>query len=305
MNTNLTPKDYYNLALDYIFQGLDDKDYKRLKSGVIKKKDGNFTYEIYSRSSTNNYICHNTKSASVSLLDLIASIHTKEQSNLYQLRFCGAISQNAHREILKDYLCVDYEMLDKLIDDINHHFIKVTKILKDNPSNFIKSTNHEPIITADDYRYRIYFNENFFKIFGTADDVALFNKKKALFEQPINQAKTLCEQWIYFYTHNIAVTKKYAYSISQLYQCLDVIYDVFCDKHKTEPYYNFELKKYMYQYIKNRQITELELWILVTKFLEMTYLSEQEIKMVCDKLAQSTDLDNKSAESLFESLQEF
>ena len=139
INKELKVRDFFQLAVDYIFERLQDSGYKRLKSGDIKKKDGDLTYAITWQNSRYNYISHEEQSCSLRIIHLQASVENKSGDRLYSFSYGEPQSYVANLELFKEYLELNYELLDSIIRNINEIFIPATKLLKENPQTLMKN----------------------------------------------------------------------------------------------------------------------------------------------------------------------
>ncbi len=283
INYELKVRDYFQQAVDYVFERLNDMGYKRLKSGDIKKKEGDLTYEIIWVNDRYNYIDHENQSCGLRILSLSAKIVHKSEGWLYAFNFCEPRAlQAANFELFKSYLSLDYVILDNIIRDINEVFIPNTKLFKKNPQTLMKQLDYEPQTLANDYRYREILTDSLFKLFGTDIDKALFEHKKAIFASFENKAKRHCEEYLYYCLHinpnALDMSKADKYSTEDLLKILPIILEnIKKDKH-------YEYYAQVCQYIQNRESTHQELFILTAYFARISEMETRVNKAIQQQL---------------------
>lgn len=267
-NAELKVKEYFQLAVDYVFERLNDTGYKRLKSGEIKKKEGDLTYEITWGNSRYNYIDHENQSCSLRIIGLHATIVHKIDDWLYRFSFCSSPnSYISDFQLFKNFLELDFDILDKIIKDINEIFIPATKLLKENPQNLMQQLDYEPEIFAYDYHYRIFLSDAFFERYGTAEDKQKFLQRKTHHQSFEGRAKRDCEAVLYLCLHHhnrYDMTQADKYSKEQLHEILSITLSCV----KKGKFYDY--LAHCYEYIKNRQSTHPELFILTAYFVVVT-----------------------------------
>lgn len=267
-NAELKVKEYFQQAVDYVFERLNDTGYKRLKSGEIKKKEGDLTYEITWGNSRYNYIDHENQSCSLRIIGLHATIVHKIDDWLYRFSFCSSPnSYISDFQLFKNFLELDFDILDKIIEDINEIFIPATKLLKENPQTLMQQLDYEPETFAYDYHYRIFLSDAFFERYGTAEDKQKFLQRKTHHQSFEGRAKRDCEAVLYLCLHHhnsYDMTQADKYSPENLLKILPIVLE---NIKKDEHYEYFEK---MCQYIENRQSTHPELFILTAYFTSMS-----------------------------------
>lgn len=282
INYELKVRDYFQQAVDYVFERLNDTGYKRLKSGDIKKKEGDLTYQITWQNSRYNYISHEDQSCSLRIISLHASIIHKSGDWLYSFSFGAPKSYVCNFQLFKKYLELDFELLDCIIKDINEIFIPATQLLRDNPKALMESLGYEPETAATDYHYRILLSDTLFEIFGTDEDRQLFNQKKSAFESYKGRAWRESEEYLYLCLHinpnALDMSKADKYSTEDLLKILPIILEnIKKDKH-------YEYYAQVCQYIQNRESTHQELFILTAYFARISEMETRVNKAIQQQL---------------------
>lgn len=281
MNTTLKLDDYYHQAMDYILENLNDIAYKKLKNGTLKKKSGDLTFEIITQKDRNNFLSHQEKVGSLSILHFSANIYDKKKNLLYQFSFGEPKSYVPRFELFKNYSELDYSLLDRIIADLNQHFIPATQKLQENPQMFLQTTDYQSEIVAEDYRYRIWILPELYENFATAEQTKLYEEKKIIFQMLENELKRDIEEYLFLISKRqrdyFLLENADKYSREQLLQVLLIAYKL------TENHKNKERNIIRYDYIKNRQSTHEELFILVIYFIKMSGLEQKITKQIYDE----------------------
>lgn len=282
MSTVLKLDDYYHQAMDYILENLNDIAYKKLKNGTLKKKSGDLTFEIITQKDRNNFLSHQEKVGSLTILHFSANIYDKKKNLLYQFSFGEPKSYVPRFELFKSYLELDYLLLDRIIADLNQHFIKATHLLEKNPQIFLQNTDYQSEIVAEDYHYRIWILPELYENFATAEQTKLYEEKKIVFQMLENKLKRDVEEYLYLVSKQnrdyFLLENANKYSQEQLLQILSIAHKI-AENHK-----NKERNAIRYEYIKNRPYMHEELFILVFYFLKMTNLEEKITKQIYDEM---------------------
>ncbi|MFK8268256.1 hypothetical protein [Capnocytophaga cynodegmi] len=282
MSTVLKLDDYYHQAMDYILENLNDIAYKKLKNGTLKKKSGDLTFEIITQKDRNNFLSHQEKVGSLTILHFSANIYDKKKNLLYQFSFGEPKSYVPRFELFKSYLELDYLLLDRIIADLNQHFIKATHLLEKNPQIFLQNTDYQSEIVAEDYHYRIWILPELYENFATVEQLKLYEEKKSVFQMLENKLKRDVEEYLYLVSKQnrdyFLLENANKYSQEQLLQILSIAHKI-AENHK-----NKERNAIRYEYIKNRPYMHEELFILVFYFLKMTNLEEKITKQIYDEM---------------------
>lgn len=282
MSTVLKLDDYYHQAMDYILENLNDIAYKKLKNGTLKKKSGDLTFEIITQKDRNNFLSHQEKVGSLTILHFSANIYDKKKNLLYQFSFGEPKSYVPRFELFKSYLELDYLLLDRIIADLNQHFIKATHLLEKNPQIFLQNTDYQSEIVAEDYHYRIWILPELYENFATVEQLKLYEEKKSVFQMLENKLKRDVEEYLYLVSKQnrdyFLLENANKYSQEQLLQILSIAHKM-AENHK-----NKERNAIRYEYIKNRPYMHEELFILVFYFLKMTNLEEKITKQIYDEM---------------------
>lgn len=282
MSTVLKLDDYYHQAMDYILENLNDIAYKKLKNGTLKKKSGDLTFEIITQKDRNNFLSHQEKVGSLTILHFSANIYDKKKNLLYQFSFGEPQSYVPRFELFKSYLELDYLLLDRIIADLNQHFIKATHLLEKNPQIFLQNTDYQSEIVAEDYHYRIWILPELYENFATVEQLKLYEEKKSVFQMLENKLKRDVEEYLYLVSKQnrdyFLLENANKYSQEQLLQILSIAHKI-AENHK-----NKERNAIRYEYIKNRPYMHEELFILVFYFLKMTNLEEKITKQIYDEM---------------------
>ncbi|WP_212897941.1 hypothetical protein [Capnocytophaga cynodegmi] len=282
MNTILKLDDYYHQAMDYILENLNDIAYKKLKNGTLKKKSGDLTFEIITQKDRNNFLSHQEKVGSLSILHFSANIYDKKKNLLYQFSFGEPKSYVPRFELFKNYSELDYSLLDRIIADLNQHFIPATQKLQENPQMFLQNTDYQSEIVAEDYHYRIWILPELYENFATVEQLKLYEENKSVFQMLENKLKRDVEEYLYLVSKQnrdyFLLENANKYSQEQLLQILSIAHKI-AENHK-----NKERNAIRYEYIKNRPYMHEELFILVFYFLKMTNLEEKITKQIYDEM---------------------
>lgn len=282
MSTVLKLDDYYHQAMDYILENLNDIAYKKLKNGTLKKKSGDLTFEIITQKDRNNFLSHQEKVGSLTILHFSANIYDKKKNLLYQFSFGEPKSYVPRFKLFKSYLELDYLLLDRIIADLNQHFIKATHLLEKNPQIFLQNTDYQSEIVAEDYHYRIWILPELYENFATVEQLKLYEEKKSVFQMLENKLKRDVEEYLYLVSKQnrdyFLLENANKYSQEQLLQILSIAHKM-AENHK-----NKERNAIRYEYIKNRPYMHEELFILVFYFLKMTNLEEKITKQIYDEM---------------------
>lgn len=282
MSTVLKLDDYYHQAMDYILENLNDIAYKKLKNGTLKKKSGDLTFEIITQKDRNNFLSHQEKVGSLTILHFSANIYDKKKNLLYQFSFGEPKSYVPRFELFKSYLELDYLLLDRIIADLNQHFIKATHLLEKNPQIFLQNTDYQSEIVAEDYHYRIWILPELYENFATVEQLKLYEEKKSVFQMLENKLKRDVEEYLYLVSKQnrdyFLLENANKYSQEQLLQILSIAHKI-AENHK-----NKERNAIRYEYIKNRPYMHEELFILVFYFLKVTNLEEKITKQIYDEM---------------------
>ncbi|MFK8297206.1 hypothetical protein ACI76O_02305 [Capnocytophaga cynodegmi] len=282
MSTVLKLDDYYHQAMDYILENLNDIAYKKLKNGTLKKKSGDLTFEIITQKDRNNFLSHQEKVGSLTILHFSANIYDKKKNLLYQFSFGEPKSYVPRFKLFKSYLELDYLLLDRIIADLNQHFIKATHLLEKNPQIFLQNTDYQSEIVAEDYHYRIWILPELYENFATVEQLKLYEENKSVFQMLENKLKRDVEEYLYLVSKQnrdyFLLENANKYSQEQLLQILSIAHKM-AENHK-----NKERNAIRYEYIKNRPYMHEELFILVFYFLKMTNLEEKITKQIYDEM---------------------
>lgn len=282
MSTVLKLDDYYHQAMDYILENLNDIAYKKLKNGTLKKKSGDLTFEIITQKDRNNFLSHQEKVGSLSILHFSANIYDKKKNLLYQFSFGEPKSYVPRFELFKNYSELDYSLLDRIIADLNQHFIPATQKLQENPQMFLQNTDYQSEIVAEDYHYRIWILPELYENFATVEQLKLYEENKSVFQMLENKLKRDVEEYLYLVSKQnrdyFLLENANKYSQEQLLQILSIAHKI-AENHK-----NKERNAIRYEYIKNRPYMHEELFILVFYFLKMTHLEEKITKQIYDEM---------------------
>lgn len=282
MSTVLKLDDYYHQAMDYILENLNDIAYKKLKNGTLKKKSGDLTFEIITQKDRNNFLSHQEKVGSLTILHFSANIYDKKKNLLYQFSFGEPKSYVPRFELFKNYSELDYSLLDRIIADLNQHFIPATQKLQENPQMFLQNTDYQSEIVAEDYHYRIWILPELYENFATVEQLKLYEENKSVFQMLENKLKRDVEEYLYLVSKQnrdyFLLENANKYSQEQLLQILSIAHKI-AENHK-----NKERNAIRYEYIKNRPYMHEELFILVFYFLKMTNLEEKITKQIYDEM---------------------
>ena len=80
----------------------------------------------------------------------------KTKFNYINILFTEPQSRAIHFLFYIKQKTLNFEMLDRMVKDLNNHFIETMHLLQENPKVLFENTNYQPEIYSEDYCYRIY-----------------------------------------------------------------------------------------------------------------------------------------------------
>lgn len=252
----MSQNDYFQNAIEYILKNLNETGFKMLKNGTIKKKVGDLSLEIITQRSRNNPNV---------LLHLSASIFNKNKVQLYQLLFTVPQSRAIYIPFYIKQKTLNFEALDRIIKDLNDHFVEPTHLLHENPKELFKNTNYQPEIRSEDYRYRIYLSKSLYEHFATEEELKLFEENYIEYKSLENEIKRDTEEYLYYISNivpnDFLLKNAKKYSNEKLLEILLFAYHFAKEENDHD---RFAIR---YEYIKNRKSTNEELFVLVFYFI--------------------------------------
>lgn len=261
----MSRNDYFQQAMEYIMSNLNDTGFKLFKKGIIKKKSGDLSFEIIAQRNSNNPNV---------LRYLSASVFDKNKVQLYQLLFTEPQSRAIYFHFYIKQKRLNFELLDRIVKDLNNYFVEIIHLLQENPKELFKNTNYQPEIRSEDYRYRIYFSKSLYEYFATEEELKLFEENYIQYRCLENEIKRGTEEYLYYILNivpnDFVLKNAKKYSNEKLLEILLFAYR-FAKKESDN-----ERLDIRYEYIKNRKSTNEELFVLVFSFIIVSG-SESEI----------------------------
>ena len=193
---NLRPVDYFQNALDKIYNSYKDNGYKLLKSNVIKKKCKDFVYRLSFYSSHYNYVDNNLHKGSV-ILEVYCIIEYKGE-RIYSFQFSEPRSASKRFELLTADLTLNEEVLNYITDNINKYFISIVNEIEDEKDDIFEKLELYPVIQPDNYSWTIQYNEKFVELFGTNDTLNKYRTNKEIFDSIAERTKRNSDSYFYY-----------------------------------------------------------------------------------------------------------
>lgn len=150
------PADIFQELLDYLWNGLEEKGWKRLKKGDFKKKAKNgLTYQIWFDRSRYNYIDYEIGHGNVEVG--FSCIIKQGDDYLYSFRIESPTGGSFFRMLTED-LRLDTELLDTFLPLIKAHYLNFIDRFEADPVEALQPVC-APFTEAEDYSWRIHVDE--------------------------------------------------------------------------------------------------------------------------------------------------
>lgn len=195
---NLRSADYFQKALEIIYDSYKDEGYKLLKSNVIKKKNKDFVYRLSFYSSHYNYVDSNLHKGSV-ILEVYCIIEYKGE-RIYSFQFSEPRSASKRFELLTEDMILNRDLLHYITENINKYFISIVNKIEEKKDNIFGELEIYPVIQPDDYSWTIQYNERFVELFGTSNLINKYKENEELFNSIAERTKRNSDSYFYYIT---------------------------------------------------------------------------------------------------------
>ena len=194
------PADIFQELLDFLWNGLglEEKGWKRLKKGDLKKRTkNNLTYHIAFQRSRYNYIDYEIGHGNVEV-GFSCNI-TLGDERLYSFYILPTIPGVFFRMLTED-LQLNTALLDTLLPLIKVHYLDFIDRFEENPVDAIQPVC-APFTEAEDYSWFIHVQELMVERYGTPKQLVEYWHQLELRNMPQRKVARWMGQQIFFLSH--------------------------------------------------------------------------------------------------------
>lgn len=218
------PADIFAEVLDYLWNGLglEEKGWKRLKKGDFKKRTKNgLTYLIWFERSRYNYLDYEIGHGNV---EVGFSCTIKLGNDLLYAFDMESPTGGLRFRILTEDLRLDTALLDTFIPLVKAHYLDFIDRFEADSAGALQSVC-APFTQPEDYRWRIYVDEQMVERYGTPEQLTEYRRQAELRGTPEHKAKNWMGSMVFRLSH--ANDVDHAWASSRTREELDQIVEPF------------------------------------------------------------------------------